>query len=1147
MILRNVGLLLVALLAAPPLAGQVMAQGQTSDHAATPQLPRLGLQGVGAPSSPLQRPVTVNVADMELGKVLTEISAQAGIGLVYETGLIPVGRRLTVRLDSTAAAVAFRRVLEGTDLDFSAVNERQVVIFRKLPTKPSSARRAQQQAGTIIGRVTEKGTETPVVGAQVLLDGVGRAITNPEGRYRITDVTPGKHTVSVVSIGYRGGTQEVELGDGATVVVDFTLEAAPTQLSELVVTATGEERRRVEIGNDIVVINVDSIMKREPISSVTDLLEGRVPGLVVQRSSGAPGDPARIRIRGVSSPRGSNDPIVVVDGIRVHGPDSGRRGGNLANGNNTSYAVPSPLDYIDPHTIQTIQVLKGPSAATIYGQDAANGVIVITTKKGRAGKTTWNASIEHGRKRIPGEFPELYLRWGHRVADSRRVHCPINGLVDGRGPDICQPGELLPQQLLNDSDHTILGEGRNSSMSVRVSGGNTGLTYSVTASYRDEVGLPRLPGYAADAFKSQFGREVPEWMQRPQSLEQWNVSSSLTMDLGGSAKATLSSMLSRVDQQRSSLENELGRMMTRYLDPVTGTIFEVEADGAIRNSTRDLLEDFRQRANSEATEFANALNITWPFKSWLTLTADAGINALWRADAVAEPFRIDGSGEQPARLRTGTSTSVIGTVRVGAHGEVPLGLGFRLRMATGVDFKGETVESVVSEVDLPPGRESLEGSVTPRSVNGTALDDAAFGWYIEPGITHGRMYLNLGLRFDGGSAYGAGVKGLKLPKFPRLNYSYAISEEPYFPDALRSVFNTLRLRVAYGHAGIRPGPTDKLRLYGAPVLEWVSDGMKEAVTLRTLGNNELRPERVRELEWGFEADLFDDLVSVVFTAYRKTTNDAIVDVPVAPSVYGTDIKRWENIGVVRNTGIELGLGIEPIRTDLLAWRANLQLSSDRNVVVELGDGVEPFYTDLGEGRTRVAAGYPLFGRWAKPVLGYTDRNGDGVLDPGEIVYGDTAVYVGSTLPEFSASLHSTFSLFRGALSISAGLLYEDGMTQFNTLRKNLRAFTKGWNTPSAQLDGQLPALDRSEFTSIQTVNSLRLNSLSATYTVPTRVARRFGASSLSLSIQGTNLGLWTNYSGLDPNVNGSVTGNNVVDTGVIPTPRTWQIRVNATY
>lgn len=1156
MILRNVGLLL-ALFAAPLLATPAVAHGQGSDQLAMPSPSQIGLSSAGTATSPLQRPVTLDVTNMELGRILAEISSQAALGLVYETGLVPANRRLTVRLDSTAAGAALRKVLQGTDLDFSAVGDRQVVIFRRKAVSSPAAPRVTQRTGTITGRVTEVGSETPVVGAQVLVDGVGRAITNPEGRYRVTNVAPGKHTVSVVSIGYRGGEREVEVGDGATVVVDFALETAPTQLAELVVTATGE-RRRMELGHDIVVINADSIVRTEPITSVTDLLEGRVPGLVVQRTSGAPGDPARIRLRGVSSPQLSNDPIIIVDGVRVYSEQSDERGANLAgisslgglDGHRYEYAAPSPLDNIDPHIIETIQVIKGPSAATLYGQDAANGVIVITTKRGRPTPARWSASVEHGVTQLAGEYPELMVRWGRLYSSNKRVYCPINNRSGGAvGASSCYGDTTALFQTLNDPELTILDKGHRTAVTLNVSGGSSTLTYNLTGSYRDEIGMIKLPAYEVERFRTLRETAPPDWMRRPQNLTRWGAASRITAQLGSKANVSLTSSLTRIEQQRSSLERQLGNLMATYLDKATGIYYEATSYSGGISEFNAVLTDYFERVTATSTQFINGVSLNWRPNAWLTATADAGLDIVQRRDEIFLPPGGFGPGALASgRIKTGQGTSVVSTVSMRAHALVPIVGGFRLQLSSGVNYTGRSISDLLGAArDLPEGTETMNGAGSIESLTERRVDQATFGWYIEPSINHQRLWISTGIRLDGGSTFGSRVK---LPSFPKLSVSYLVSDEPFFPDALQSVFQTLRLRAAYGHAGRPPGPTDRLRLYGSPEMEWVDGQFVDAVTLRSLGNRHLVPERSKEFESGFDADLLDDRLSVSLTAYRKTTEDALLDVPVAPSVYGANVTVLQNIGVIRNTGLELGIGVEPIRSDPISWRMQLQVSQNRNMVVELGRGVEPFYTEMTSGQNsgiRVAPGYPLFGRWARPVLGYADANDNGVLEEEEVLLGDTLVYVGSTLPKYTASLHSSLLLFRGALAVSTSVLYEDGMTQRNEVARRLAPFSRGWNDPSAPLSEQVSVFDRSEYTWIQTVNSLRLNSLSVRYHVPAQVAGRFGASALSISLQGSNLGLRTNYRGKDPNVNSQARGNSVIDKGVLPMPRTWQIRVNASF
>jgi hypothetical protein len=151
------------------------------------------------------------------------------------------------------------------------------------------------------------------------------------------------------------------------------------------------------------------------------------------------------------------------------------------------------------------------------------------------------------------------------------------------------------------------------------------------------------------------------------------------------------------------------------------------------------------------------------------------------------------------------------------------------------------------------------------------------------------------------------------------------------------------------------------------------------------------------------------------------------------------------------------------------------------------------------------------------------------------------------VPNYTANLNTTLSFLRGAVAVTAGFQYEDGMTQNNQVGRALAPFSAGWNDPNSSLDAQARMWDKTGYSWIQTVSTLRFNSLAVTYNVPKFMAQRVGARAVIVSLQGTNLGLRTNYRGIDPNVNAYSTGNAVTDTGVLPQPRTWQIRLSATY
>lgn len=1109
----------------------------------------------------LQKVITVRLDDVPLQTALDTISAMAGLSLVYSADVVPVNRRVSLSDDEISVAAALAEVLRGTNVNVVISGRQAALVRRSQPAAPADT-------GSVYGFVRLAETGQPLAAVQVVLDGRRGTLTNDRGIFYFTGVEAGEHTIEAMLIGYKTATARVVVVPGQPNPVILELEISPARLDEIVVTASGEERRRVEIGNDIVVIRADSIVAKEPIASIADLLEGRVPGLVVQRTSGAPGDPTRIRIRGSSSPTLSNDPIIIVDGVRVYSEQSNARGGNLANlGYGTSsgskYNAPSPLDYIDPSMVESIQVVKGPSAATMYGQDAANGVIVITTKKGQPGTTSWMASMDYGVSQLPVEYPTRYVRLGRSMTDDRRVVCPANGWLGGDASfgETCLPdSEVLAYQALRDPYVSVLDRGRSASMNVGVSGGASGLTYAVTASYLNEEGIVKLSDFEADRFRAQHGREPFDWMKRPQNFTRWGVNSRVQAQLSRDLTVALTTNLSRLEQQRSELETTYTRLDGIYIDRSTGQYYEVgtHASGGLTSTLVPIEPQsaFYERATSRTTQFTNALNVNWRPRHWLTVKADAGLNLVNRADEIFVPAGFDNSSliRADGDLSRGQGTSVTSTVNLQAFSQVPIGLGFSLRMSAGANYKGESIEDVnMRATELPEGVSTIVGSLGSVSASERRSNVATYGWYVAPGIAHRRMWLDLGLRFDGGSTFGTRVK---LPTFPRITYSYLISDEPFFPEALLSVFDELRLRVAYGHAGRQPGPTDRLRLFTSPEIVVIDGRTVEAIELSTLGNTKIKPERTAEFETGFDAGMFDDRLSLAFTVYQKTTKDALLSVPVAPSVYGTSVRQLMNIGVVRNSGLELALGMEPVRRDFLTWRVDLTFGQNRNKVLELGEGVEPFWTErqivldggteVGVNGTRVVAGYPLHGRWSTPILGYADANGDGFLDASEVVFGDTAVYVGTTLPNYEAGLQSTLTLFRGAVSVSASLTYTDGLTQWNSGYNPMLA--RGWHDPERlTLIDQLKFHDKVKFSMIETIHALRLNSLAVSWQVPRVYAGMMGAKSLTVSLLGSNLGLWSNYSGLDPNVNSAVGGNNVYDQGALPSLRTYQVRVNATF
>src|SRR4051812_36230379 len=270
-----------------------------------------------------------------------------------------------------------------------------------------TAAMARPQSGTIVGRVVAAGTSEPLSDSRVLIIGTSLvATTGADGRYTIRNAPPGSHSVHVLRVGYSEGKKQVDVAAGQTATADFTMEPAIVKLTEVVTTATGEQRR-VELGNSVSTVDAAARTATAPITNIASLLTAQAPGVQVLPGN-TTGTGSRIRIRGVNSITLANDPIYIIDGVRMTS-SNGSQSGNIFTGG----GVQSRAEDINPDEIENIEVVKGPSAATLYGTDAANGVIVITTKRGRAGETRYNVTGESGIIKDYNTYPTAFALWGH--------------------------------------------------------------------------------------------------------------------------------------------------------------------------------------------------------------------------------------------------------------------------------------------------------------------------------------------------------------------------------------------------------------------------------------------------------------------------------------------------------------------------------------------------------------------------------------------------------------------------------------------------------------------------------------------------------------------------------------------------------------
>jgi hypothetical protein len=326
------------------------------------------------------------------------------------------------------------------------------------------------------------------------------------------------------------------------------------------------------------------------------------------------------------------------------------------------------------------------------------------------------------------------------------------------------------------------------------------------------------------------------------------------------------------------------------------------------------------------------------------------------------------------------------------------------------------------------------------------------------------------------------------------------------------------------------------------------------VFLTSLGNTKLQPETSREVEGGADVALWGNRVELTYSLYNKTRYNAIVSIPVAASVYGGGSINY-NIGTVRNTGTELTLNTQLVQSRAANWTVGINYTENANVLVSLTSSAQSLVgaaTVAADGGAveRNVPGYPLFGLWTSPVASYADANHDGVIEGNEIRYGDSLVYVGQSDPKHQMNVFTDLSLFSNRLSVHATVAYQQGMTQFNRAAISSGALEMLGNAPGVSLgtEAAIQAADPLNFHSgigaVQVVNLLRFQDLSISYVAPTSWASWFHVSRLQVTLTGSNLGLHTNYRGLDPNVNAISTGNGTEDLGQLPLPRQWQLGIS---
>jgi TonB-linked SusC/RagA family outer membrane protein len=1009
----------------------------------------------------------------------------------------------------------------------------------------SASMAAAQTNGTIRGRVVEASSQRGIPEARVTVTGTTLgAVTNENGEYTITAVTPGPVEVTVRRIGYGRQTQNVTVPTNEAVTANFEIRPAASQLDAVVITGTGGAVEKRTLGNSITTLDVEELNSKASMINVTEVLQSKAPGVTILPGSGAPGTAGEIRIRGASSVSGYK-PAVFIDGIRYNIDDIGNfsaTGGGTALLAGSSQ-VTSALNNLNPQDIESIEIVKGPAAATLYGAAAANGVIQIITKKGTRGQQQlrWNFRGERGQSKLTLIPEDNYTtcdaaRLAARNATTGAALWP-GCFIDSTTFQALPVNTIITDNPLRRDDRALR-TAALSRASLSARGGGDRYSFYIAGDRDVEQGVFYNSDNNRTSIRTNFGFNPSEKTDLSLNVN-WQDSRLRLPIQDESANGLLLSARRGMPGRQS------------FLGPLNDgwrTISPVAAN-RYRNFTDT------ERLTLGATASYN------PFK-WFRNQLTAGIdNTSSQAQLLFLPGEIDAAQDADAAsganvrknpMRRILTIDYAGTLLWNPRSNLSATTKFGSQV---VADRGESLNATGIGIGAP---DVTLVNLLQRSVGGEAFsENNSVGYYLQEQLAwNERLYVTGAIRADDHSAFGTNFNMIIYPKF---SVSYVVAE-----GGTSSRLNSLKLRGAWGQAGTQP------TAYSAPqtyTVDRATLGTTTASALRTssFGNPDLKPERGEEIELGFDAGLLDDRLGVDFTFYNKTTRDMLQSISIPPST-GFISTRLTNLGEVTNRGVELSLFGTPMRRNRFAWDTRLNISTNRNKLVSFNvpgkllesSGTQPYGT-VQQHRE----GYPLGGFWVTPPQRGPD--GAALLTPaGAAIFnpGDTARrYIGPSTPTREIGFSNTFTLW-GGMRLYALLDHKGGFYVYNLQERNrCQSNDNCWRVNNPQARFPVTPADSILFKElavyrnaspspewIQKADFVKLREVSVTLDLPAQMVRFSRASAASLILSGRNLKIWSDYEGVDPEVN-SYGGRNFVriDAYALPATRRLSAAINLTF
>ncbi|REE16899.1 TonB-linked SusC/RagA family outer membrane protein [Winogradskyella pacifica] len=965
----------------------------------------------------------------------------------------------------------------------------------------------------VTGKVVEGTTNMPLLGVNVIIKGTATgAVTDFDGNFSIN-----VENFPVILVFSSLGFETVEVSVNEAKVVNVSMRESATGLDEVVISGLASTVKRTNAANSVASLSSEDLAGTTPAQTLDGALAGKFTGALVTSNSGAPGGGLSVKLRGITSINGNSQPLYIIDGVYIDNSSIASGGINTVSGAATG-GNPSSQDNatnriadINPDDIENIEILKGASASAIYGSRGAAGVIIITTKKGKSGKTRLNFSQSIG-------FNEVINLQGQRNWTAELAESAF-----GEGALYTA---ALNNGTLRDYEEEMYGEkGFISNTSLSMSGGSEKTKFYVGLSRNQEDGIVKRTGYDKTSLRLNADHNFTDHIKLSVTTNYINSSADRGFFNNDNTGATIGVALTNT------------RPWDYLLPDANGNYPEHPNNSSNPIQTRDLM------TNNESTQrFITGgtldVNLYRGENSDLKFVAKAGADHYTLTGTVIFPKSLqfmlpeNGGLNGVSGLSTTTNTNANYSAFLVHNYTTESDLSFTTQAGITNEQFSQNVVRVVA-TDLIASETNLD-QASNQTVNQFRLEQEDFGFYVQESINYqDKLIGTLGIRGDKSTNNG---DINELFYYPKASLAVNLHNFDFWGDT--NVINRFKPRIAYGEAGT-------FAAFGSLYTTYVSSAIDGNIGISvpiTRGNPNISPERQGELEVGFDAGLLNNRVSLEFTYYKKTVDDLLLQANIAPSTgFSTE---WVNAGTLENRGVEIGINVTAFDSDDFRWDSGISWFKNESEMTELnvptfnlggfGNSLGQFQIEEGASVTQIV----------------------GTTGPG------TAVSVlGDAEPDFQMTFNNKFEYKNFTLSFLWHWKKGGDNINLSTLLSDFGGTSADYDDITLDPDGVIPngvyrvnngifAANARPF--VEDATYLRLREIGLYYSLPTKTIDQVFkgvVSNLKIGVSGNNLINIFDYNGYDPEV--SNFGGTGLSTGVdvmpFPSSKRYMFHLSAQF